>query len=234
MPKKSSFFGAPNLTFLIFTRGAVQQVKATNWKAWYFVLSGVVYSLLAILNLLSPENQLCSKNKKSKILHPEKEYFFSVFLGLMIVSWRMIRHEDDMKLERFELGCNVLSNKNLRQRKKIIAHKKQRITRLYYRLRKDKKINWTKDNKESEEEDRRNVEEMNPDLSGNIQHRIKKRMAGMARPKESPDPCPLPPQGHAYAGTCFTSGANKRVGHRPTLQKNPRLTAGAISVVVAI
>jgi len=30
LPKKSSFFGAPNLTFLIFTRRAVQQVKATN------------------------------------------------------------------------------------------------------------------------------------------------------------------------------------------------------------
>ena len=27
----------------------------------------------------------------------------------------------------------------------------------------------------------------------------------------------------------FTSGASKRVGHRPTLQKNPRLTAWAMS-----
>ena len=31
----------------------------------------------------------------------------------------------------------------------------------------------------------------------------------------------------AYAGTCFTSGANKNAGHRPALLKNPRFTAGA-------
>jgi len=37
-----------------------------------------------------------SKNKKSKILHPEKEYFFSTFPDLMIVSEQMMRHEDDI------------------------------------------------------------------------------------------------------------------------------------------
>jgi len=35
-------------------------------------------------------HQLWNKNKKSKILHPEKEYFFLVFPNLVIVSERMI------------------------------------------------------------------------------------------------------------------------------------------------
>jgi hypothetical protein len=103
-------------------------------------LSGILYNLLVILNLLSPESQLWSKNKKSKILHPEKEYFFSVFPGLMIVSERLIRHEDDMKLVRLKSGGNVLSYKNLRRCKKIIPHKKQRIEELYYGCNR-----WTQD-----------------------------------------------------------------------------------------
>ena len=92
---------------------------------------------MAIPKSLSPESQLWSKNKKSKILHPEKEYFFSVFLGLMIVSERMIRHEDDIKLVRLILGCKVLSHKSLRRMEKIFTHKKQRIEELYYRVHRD-------------------------------------------------------------------------------------------------
>ena len=123
-------------------------------------MSGILYNLLVILNLLSPESQLWSKNDasvkntlpprfwsvgivfvtfvgllavaskiKSKILHPEKEYFFSVFPGLMIVSKRMIRHEDDIKLVQLKSGCKVLSHKSLRRMEKILTHKKQRITR---------------------------------------------------------------------------------------------------------
>ena len=95
-------------------------------------MSGILYNLLVILNLLSPESQLWSKNKKSKILHPEKEYFFSVFAGLMIVSERMIRRENDIKLARLKSDCKVLSHKNLRRMEKILTHKKQRITGLYY------------------------------------------------------------------------------------------------------
>ena len=41
---------------------------------------------MAIPKSLSPESQLWSKNKKSKILHPEKEYFFSAFPSMVIVS----------------------------------------------------------------------------------------------------------------------------------------------------
>jgi len=91
---------------------------------------------MAIPKSLSPESQLWSKNKKSKILHPEKEYFFLGFFSLVIVSERMIRHEDDMKLSRLKLGCKVLFHNNLRQCKKIIAHKKQRIEVLYYKRHK--------------------------------------------------------------------------------------------------
>jgi len=58
---------------------------------------------------------------KSKILHPEKEYFFSVFPGLMIVSERMIRRENDIKLTRLKSDCKVLSHKSLRQTERVLA-----------------------------------------------------------------------------------------------------------------
>ncbi|MCK4627912.1 MAG: hypothetical protein KAT56_02850 [Sedimentisphaerales bacterium] len=54
-----------------------------------------------------------SKNKKSKILHPEKEYFFSAFPDIVIVSERMIRYEDNIKLAWLKLDCKVLSRKKL-------------------------------------------------------------------------------------------------------------------------
>jgi len=43
-------------------------------------------NFLVILELLSPESKLWVKIEKSKILHPKKEYFFSAFLGLVIVG----------------------------------------------------------------------------------------------------------------------------------------------------
>ena len=92
-------------------------------------MSGILYNLLVILNLLSPESQLWSKNDasvkstlpprfwsvgivfvtfvgllavvskiKSKILHPEKEYFFSVFPGLMIV----IKEKSEVRNQKTE------------------------------------------------------------------------------------------------------------------------------------
>ena len=84
---------------------------------------------MAIPKSLSPESQLWSKNKKSKILHPEKEYFFSAFPSMVIVSERMTGHENDRKLARLKLRRNALSHKNLWRCKKIITHKKQRIAR---------------------------------------------------------------------------------------------------------
>ena len=44
---------------------------------------------------------------------------------------------------------------------------------------------------------------------GGMQHE-QSQMAGMARPTEEPPPLPSS-QGHAYAGTCLTSGANKEM-----------------------
>ena len=87
--EKIFLFRCSEFDFFNFYKRSCSAGESNRMKSRIFRIiryQAVVYNLLAIFKLLSPEIKLCVKIEKVKFSTPKKSIFFSAFLGLMIVS----------------------------------------------------------------------------------------------------------------------------------------------------